>query len=119
MQRTKPTFCHATSVRRSGACTAAIRKTLPSVHPTSRFDARLGQLYPVPFNMPFGWQTVIETGYEWEQHVFGGLITTTRPEYISEQTPNDYETVDIRIVAWPYASLTCHYVIEDYPIFIT
>jgi hypothetical protein len=82
-------------------------------------SARLGELYPVPFNMPFGWQTVVETGYEWEQYVFGGLIATTRPEYIPEQTPNDYETVNLRIVAWPCASLTRSYVKENYPIFIT
>lgn len=79
-------------------------------------SARLGGDYPVPFNMPFGWQTVVETGYEWEQYVFGGLLVTWRSDHISMQTPHDFEALDLRIAAWPLASVTRHYIAKDYPV---
>lgn len=50
-------------------------------------SARLSDLYmyPRPFDIPFGIQTVVETGYEWEQYVFGGLITTKRPDILQNK----------------------------------
>jgi hypothetical protein len=80
--------------------------------------ARLGDDYPVPFDIPVGFQDAVETGYEWEQYVFGGLITHMRPKFIADTVPDDFEAIDLRIVAWPCASLTRYYVAKDYPIVV-
>jgi hypothetical protein len=82
-------------------------------------SARLGELYPTPFDMPFGWQTVVETGYEWEQYVFGGLLAVKRPEGTPDTTSDDFEAVDLLLVSWPAASVTRNYVHKNYPIYIT
>jgi hypothetical protein len=81
-------------------------------------SARLGNLYTVPFDMPFMWQTVVETGYEWEQYVFGGLLLVKRPPFTPYTTPDNFENVDLRLVAWPTAYITRQYVANGFPIYI-
>jgi hypothetical protein len=80
--------------------------------------ARLGNLTVSPFEMPFGHQTVVETGYEWEHHVLGGLLVCKRPDNIGDTVPRDYEAVDLRHVSWPSAYITRLYEDQQYPLFV-
>lgn len=80
--------------------------------------ARLGNLTNKPFDMPFGRQTVVETGYEWEDYVFGGLLAGQRPDGTPNTAPQDFENLNILHSEWPNATVTRQYVANNYPIVI-
>jgi hypothetical protein len=62
--------------------------------------ARLGNFK----NIPFGSNKAIETGYEWENYVFGGVIC---PSYLKWSSLDDDASLMIR--DWPAASVTHRY----------
>lgn len=62
--------------------------------------ARLGWLD----NIPFESNKVVETGYEWDNHIFGGAICHSKLRY---STLNDNASLMIR--DWPAASITRTY----------
>lgn len=80
--------------------------------------ARLGRAVCVPNIVPFGNQTVVENGYEWEDYVFGGLICGHRPKHLPNTVPDDFDATDLRHIAWPSASITRTYVANKWPIMI-
>lgn len=62
--------------------------------------ARLGSFADIPF----GSNKVVETGYEWESHIFGGTIfrSSLRPSGLGEDE-------SLMIADWPSASITRYY----------
>lgn len=69
--------------------------------------ARLGYLADIPF----GSNKVVETGYEWESHVFGGVLcqSTIRPSGLDDDAA-------LMIRDWPAPSVTRRYQHLGYPI---
>jgi len=62
-------------------------------------------------NIPFGSNTAVETGYEWENHIFGGVVghSNLRCSHLDDDA-------SLVIMDWPAASITRSYQHAGWPI---
>jgi len=78
--------------------------------------ARVGHDVAAPFDIPFEKQTIIETGYEWEDYVFGGLVYWHTSA--AAGSASHFEFGALYHSCWPSAGVARQYIANDYEIVI-